>query len=102
VILEAVFGGARQFTAEEILRTISQLGEQVSLMTIYRTLQLIEKTGFLVAFEAKDGTRIFSRQDAASASVGQLRCLDCGLIVPIQDPCFEWRSAPELMSWVLI
>jgi Fur family ferric uptake transcriptional regulator len=93
LICETVEGFKVAFTPEDLLERVRQKDGQIALSSVYRSLSQLTEAGLLVATSGRGGTRHYSRADPAGTSTSHVACLDCGKIIPVENPCLGLREA---------
>lgn len=88
VVAEVVFGASDHPSVEAIRRELDRRGERVGLATIYRTLEMLLKGGFIAAHDFGDGRRRFEPAPA-SARHEHLVCRRCGRVVEFVNERIE-------------
>ncbi len=71
-------GSGNHLSAEEVHSNLVQSNARVSLATIYRTLRLLVKMGFLHELELNDGGHRFELLSQDHPDHHHLICLNCG------------------------
>lgn len=80
LIAAALFGAEDHPSAEALQRQLRRQGETVGMATIYRTLEMLVKGGFVAAHDFGDGRRRFEPMPAR-ARHEHLVCRRCGRVV---------------------
>lgn len=80
LVAEVVFSADDHPSVEAIRRELDRRGERIGLATIYRTLEMLTKGGFVAAHDFGDGRRRFE-PTPASARHEHLVCRRCGRVV---------------------
>ncbi len=71
-------GGGKHLSAEEVHGKLSKLKSRVSLATVYRTLRLLVKMGFLHQLELSEGGHRFELLSQDHPDHHHLVCVNCG------------------------
>ena len=71
-------GSSNHLSAEEVHSNLVQSNARVSLATIYRTLRLLVKMGFLHELELNEGGHRFELLSHENPDHHHLICLNCG------------------------
>ncbi len=71
-------GSGNHLSAEEVHRNLVQTNMRVSLATIYRTLRLLVKMGFLHELELSEGCHRFELLSHDHPDHHHLVCVNCG------------------------
>ncbi len=79
-IAQVVFGKDDHFEAEELLYQIRRDEKSVSRATIYRTLELLVRSGELQTINFGDGYSLYERS-GERAPHGHLYCKQCGEVI---------------------
>jgi Fur family ferric uptake transcriptional regulator len=90
-IVETAFATHRHFTADELLEMARRRDASVSRATVYRTLALLEKGGFVEGLDVGDGGRRFEHT-LGHPHHDHMVCLKCGRILEFQDEEIERRQ----------
>lgn len=89
-VVRFLFEGSRPLDPEALLSRSRRLGEPVSRATLYRTLELLVKSGLVrhrVPGVRKGGAPAARYEQALSAPrQGRLVCLSCGRLIEIFSP----------------
>lgn len=88
LVAEIVFGAEDHPSVEVIRRELDRHGERVGLATIYRSLDLLLKGGFIAAHDFGDGRRRFEPAQAG-ARHEHLVCRRCGRVVEFVNERIE-------------
>lgn len=80
LVAEAVFRADDHPSVEAIRRDLDRRGERVGLATIYRTLEMLTRGGFVAAHDFGDGRRRFEPTPDRSQHE-HLVCRRCGRVV---------------------
>lgn len=91
LIVRTAFSTHEHFTAEELLGYCRVRDPGISRATVYRTLQVLEKAGFVEGLEAGDGGRRFEHVLGHSHH-DHMVCLGCGAILEFVDEELEARQ----------
>ena len=71
-------GSGNHLSAEEVHSNLIQSNSRVSLATIYRTLRLLVRMGFLQELELSDGCHFFELLSHDHPDHHHLVCVNCG------------------------
>lgn len=80
----------RHLSAEEIYKSFIDLGEDISLATIYRVLTQFEHAGILTRHHFAEGHSVFELDSGEHHD--HLVCVKCGHIEEFVDPIIEGRQ----------
>jgi Fur family ferric uptake transcriptional regulator len=79
----------RHLSAEDVYKTLIDMGEEVSLATVYRVLTQFEAAGLIDRHNFEGGHAVFEmRQDAHH---DHLVCIKCGRVEEFLDEMIESR-----------
>ena len=79
------------FTADQLLERCRRADPNVSRATVYRTLTVLEKEGFVEGLETGDGGRRFEHV-IGHEHHDHMVCLSCGRISEFRDDALERRQ----------
>lgn len=79
-IVSAIEGMDRAFTAEALVRSLSDLGSHVGTATVYRALSALSDTGYIERIGTRDGAALFCRCDAGGHHHHHIVCDGCGRV----------------------
>ena len=79
------------FSAEELLDMCRQQEREVSRATVYRTLTMMEKAGFVEGLDTGDGGRKFEHV-LGHKHHDHMVCIECGAIIEFVDEQLEHRQ----------
>jgi len=87
-VAELILLRDRHFSAEEIAQELARGSERVGTATIYRTLDVLVKSGLVVERDFGEGFRRFeSARDMPQHE--HLLCTSCGRVIEFQDERLE-------------
>lgn len=84
-IAQTIFEQEDQFEAEDLLFMLRGEDKNVSRATIYRTLELMVKSGLLLKLDFGDGYSVYQVSDGSSHHA-HLYCRHCGKVEEFSDP----------------
>lgn len=87
-IFDAVFATHRHFDADEMVLILRQRGKYVSRASVYRTLDLLVKSGLVHAMELVDSKKVYEHV-AGHKHHDHLVCLECGRAIEFDDSFIE-------------
>jgi Fur family ferric uptake transcriptional regulator len=91
-LVRAALAQPGHFTAEELHDRLREMGEDVSMATVYRSLAVLEEAGILEGHDfddpAKRGQRRYERL-LAREHHDHMVCLDCRSVVEFQNAAIE-------------
>ena len=88
LILEKIFKTSEHFTAEELWKDLTRENKSVSLATVYRTLQMLQKEG-LIQEHHFGGSQKYYETAQNKKHHDHFCCLNCGIIQEFYDPAEE-------------
>ncbi|HRQ89999.1 MAG TPA: transcriptional repressor [Bacteroidia bacterium] len=80
------------FDAEMLLAWAKRTDPAIALSSVYRTLRSLCDAGLVTEFEGPNGTKMHQRSLGGSISTNHIICRNCGLVLPIDDPCLALRE----------
>lgn len=80
----------RHLSAEDIYKSLLDMGEDVGLATVYRVLTQFESAGLVVRHHFEGGYSVFELDDGAHHD--HLVCVKCDKVVEFVDPVIEERQ----------
>ena len=86
VIAEVVFGSPKHLSVEEIEEELRKRGERIGKATIYRTLEMLVKSGLVAERDFGEGFKRYEHLFGQSPVHEHLVCTECGNVTEIQDP----------------
>lgn len=81
----------RHFSAEEIYKSLLELGEDIGLATVYRVLAQFEAAGLVVRHHFESGLAVFELDQGCHHD--HLVCAKCGKVEEFIDTAIENRQA---------
>lgn len=87
-VLEAVFATHRHFDAEELVQILKQMGKRISRATVYRTLDLLVKSGLVHAMELGESRKVYEHI-VGHRHHDHLICTECGRTIEFGDGFIE-------------
>lgn len=90
-VFESIFATHAHFTAETLfgwLRESGELGRAVSRATVYRTLDLLERGGFIESFNTGMGEKVYEHV-MGHQHHDHMVCEECGRIEEFHDEAIE-------------
>lgn len=88
LVAELVLTSEEHLSAEQVRRRVAERGEKVGLATIYRTLELLEKSGLARGHDFGQGFRRFEPM-SAQTDHEHLICVRCGRVVEFNHERLE-------------
>jgi Fur family ferric uptake transcriptional regulator len=87
-ILEST--NSRHWSAEDIYKTLVEMGEDVGLATVYRVLTQFETAGLVIRHRFEGGLAVFELDDGQHHD--HLVCIKCGKVEEFVDSVIEERQ----------
>ncbi len=88
VIAEVIIGSAEHLSAEEVTNVLAERGEKAGVATVYRTLDLLVRSGLVVERDFGEGFRRFeAARDVPHHE--HLLCTVCGAVQEFRDERLE-------------
>lgn len=84
-IAEAVFGAQGQLSVEEIESALRQRGERIGKATIYRTLEMLVKSGLVEEHDFGEGFKRYEHLFGQQLVREHLVCTECGKVTDIHS-----------------
>lgn len=88
-ILETVFSTHRHFDAEELVEMLKERKKKISRATVYRTLDLMVKSGLVRAMELGEARRMYEHI-VGHRHHDHLICTECGRTIEFDDGFIEF------------
>ncbi len=85
-IAEVVFGSEGHLSVEEIEAELRQRGERIGKATIYRTLEMLVKSGLVAEHDFGEGFKRYEHLFGQSPIHEHLICTECGAVQKIESP----------------
>ncbi|MEM9445120.1 MAG: transcriptional repressor [Verrucomicrobiota bacterium] len=92
-IVKAAFHTTEHYTAEELLERARELDTSISRATVYRTLPVLVKTGFLRELDIGKDMMHYDPNYAQHPNHNHIICQDCGKIIEFEDYCLDVRES---------
>lgn len=92
-IIRAAFDTEDHYTAEDLLERARKLDKSVSRATVYRTLPMLVKTGFLRELDFGKEMKFYDPNYATHPNHNHIICKDCERIVEFDDYCLDVRES---------
>jgi len=90
-ILEILEGSrVRHLSAEDIYKTMIELGEDVGIATIYRVLTQFETAGLVTRHHFESGISVFELNQGEHHD--HILCIKCGKVAEFMDEVIEQRQ----------
>ena len=93
ILCRTIFSVDGSANAEELLRQARRSDKLISLSTVYRTLNDLVSAGLLEVVEGRDGKSSYNPVDKATQATSHVVCEDCGLVIPLENPCLALRES---------
>ncbi len=92
-LLCGVIGESKEaFDAEMLQEWAKKIDPSVGLSSVYRTLRSLCDAGLVTEFEGPTGAKMHQRSLGRSISTSHIVCRNCGLVLPVEDPCLALRE----------
>jgi len=75
----------KHLSVDEVFASVKKLCPGIGIATVYRTLDLLFRTGFVVKFEFGDGKSRYELTESKKGHHHHLVCTECGKIVDYSD-----------------
>ena len=85
-IAEVVFGAAEHLSVEEIEQKLRERGERIGKATIYRTLEMLVKSGLVEEHDFGEGFKRYEHLFGQKPVREHLICTECGKVADIHSP----------------
>lgn len=87
-ILRVVFEIHKHFDADELVDILRQKGKRISRATVYRTLDLLVKSGLIRAMQLTESKRVYEHI-VGHEHHDHMICTQCGRIIEFDDGFIE-------------
>jgi len=88
-VIETMAGQGCSVTAREIADVVRDEGSHIGLASIYRTLDLLDRTGLAQRFEVGEGSARYEPAYPTGEHHHHIVCDSCGDVVPFEDEALE-------------
>jgi Fur family ferric uptake transcriptional regulator len=88
IIAEQVFDNHFHFTADDLFIQLNKKGKKISRATVYRTLNLLEKSGLLSKIQMQDGKHLYEHIYGHEHH-DHLICQKCGKMIEFYSQDIE-------------
>lgn len=85
-IAEVVFGSEGHLSVEDIEEKLRQRGERTGKATVYRTLEMLVKSGLVAEHDFGEGFKRYEHLFGQQPVHEHLVCTECGTVTEIEDP----------------
>ncbi|HKJ92394.1 MAG TPA: Fur family transcriptional regulator [Longimicrobiales bacterium] len=85
LIAEVVFSSSDHLSVEDIEERLRGRGERIGKATIYRTLEMLVKSGLVAEHDFGEGFKRYEHLFGQTPFHGHLICDECGAVTEIQD-----------------
>lgn len=85
-IAEVVFSSPEHLSVEEIEGALRERGERIGKATIYRTLEMLVKSGLVAEHDFGEGFKRYEHLFGQMPVHAHLVCTECGKVTEIQSP----------------
>ncbi|MBI4410299.1 MAG: transcriptional repressor [Gemmatimonadetes bacterium] len=86
LIAEVVFASSDHLSVEEIEEQLRARGERIGKATIYRTLEMLVKSGLVAEHDFGEGFKRYEHLFGQMPVHEHLICTECGKVTEIQSP----------------
>jgi len=86
VVAEVVFGSAENQSVEDIEQRLRERGERIGKATIYRTLEMLVKSGLVAEHDFGEGFKRYESLFGQPPVREHLVCTECGKVSTIHSP----------------
>lgn len=84
-VADVVFGSSEHLSVEEIEDQLRSAGERIGKATIYRTLEMLVKSGLVAEHDFGEGFKRYEHLFGQAPVHEHLVCTECGTVTEIQD-----------------
>ncbi|MFW5951387.1 MAG: Fur family transcriptional regulator [Gemmatimonadota bacterium] len=85
-VAEVVFGSEEHLSVEQIESALRERGEKTGKATVYRTLEMLVKSGLVAERDFGEGFKRYEHLFGQLPVHGHMVCEECGKVAEIQDP----------------
>ncbi len=85
-IAEVVFGSPEHLSVEEIEQAVRERGERIGKATIYRTLEMLVRSGLVAEHDFGEGFKRYEHLFGQSPIHEHLICTECGKVSKVETP----------------
>lgn len=85
-VAEVVFGSEEHLSVEQIESALRERGEKTGKATVYRTLEMLVKSGLVAERDFGEGFKRYEHLFGQLPVHGHMICEECGKVVEIQNP----------------
>lgn len=85
-IAEAVFSSSEHLSVEELEQRLREGGERIGKATIYRTLEMLVKSGLVEEHDFGEGFKRYEHLFGQKPVREHLICTECGKVTDIHSP----------------
>ena len=86
VIAEVVFGSSGHLSVEDPEAQLRERGERIGKATIYRTLEMLVKSGLVAEHDFGEGFKRFEHLFGQKPMREHLICTECGTVAELHSP----------------
>jgi Fur family ferric uptake transcriptional regulator len=84
-VADVVFGSEAHLSVEEIERQLRDRGEKTGKATVYRTLEMLVKSGLVAERDFGEGFKRYEHLFGQMPVHGHMVCEECGKVTEIQE-----------------
>lgn len=81
----------RHLSAEEVYQALREMGDEVSLATVYRVLNQFAEAGLVIRHHFEEGHSVFELDEGTHHD--HLVCVQCGKVAEFVDEAIEERQS---------
>lgn len=89
VIAELVFSSPEHLSVEEIESRLRARGEKIGKATIYRTLEMLVRSGLVEEYDFGEGFKRYKHLFGQTLVREHLICTECGRVQEVKSPALE-------------
>ena len=86
VVADVVFSSQEHLSVEEIEARLKERGERIGKATIYRTMEILVRSGLVEDHDFGDGFKRYEHLFGQSPIHEHLICTECGMVEKIESP----------------
>jgi Fur family ferric uptake transcriptional regulator len=86
VVADVIFNSSEHLSVEEIEDTLKDRGERIGKATIYRTMEILVRSGLVEEHDFGEGFKRYEHLFGAQRVHEHLICTHCGKVIEFQSP----------------